>query len=102
MSSLYLPINPSEEDNMWLENGCWSITDQSSSEKFLHIISTSSVRPATIIITGSNWDDGDLLNCIMQVSKIYCHVNFRLEDAFEKSVETTNVWISTLFSKHAL
>ena len=88
-------------DMSWAEGGNWIVSDRSSYVKFYHTTTTSSIRPKTVNIDGSNWNDADLSKCITQVSKIRCGVHLELADAFEKSTETTAGWLSALISKEA-
>ena len=82
------------------DGGDWHVVEQSSLETFHHTITTSSKRPKSITISGSNWNDLDLLEFLTRLSFIHCNVHLRLTDALEKSPETTSNWI-TILTKHA-
>lgn len=84
-----------------LDNGNWLIKDYYCFEKINHTITTSSVRPRSVTIAGSKWNEGELAKCISQVSKMKCRVRLTLQDAFEISAETANDWISTLMATKA-
>lgn len=90
-----------EDDTNWLKNGKWRVVDNSTAERFCHTITTRSIRPTILIISGSNWNDGELLHFITQVSKVHCDVCFALEDAYQKSEETTTALLAVLISERA-
>ena len=82
----------------WVENGDWRIMDKSSAEQFRRTVRTSSRRPACVTITGSNWEEADLLNLLTCVSNRSCKVNLKLYDPFEELQETTSQLIAKVCS----
>ena len=75
--------------------------DKSSAEQFHHTLRTGSRRPASVTITGSNWEEADLLKLLADVSTISCNVLLKPDDSFEKSQETTCHWITNVITgKH--
>ena len=85
----------------WVEQGEWKITDKSSAEQFRHTLRTSSRRPASVTITGSNWENDDLLNLLSKVATLSCKVFIKPDDVFKTSQETTHEWIIRVISgKH--
>ena len=82
----------------WVENGDWQIKNKSSAEQFSRTLRTSSRRPASVTITGSNWVEADLLKLLTSVSTTSCKVHLKPDDAFEKSQDITSHWIANVIS----
>ena len=83
-----------------LENGYIEIKDHLTAEDFKNKITSSYFRPEVVIIRGSNWQEGELLECLKHISTVRCTVTLVLDDAFEIPEETTNDWIAILFAKY--
>ena len=88
-----------EEDTLpCAEKGNWQIMDKSSADQFYHTLRTSSIRPASVTITGSNWEEADLLKLLAEVATVRCKVNLKQDDVFKKSLETSHQWITSVVS----
>ena len=105
MENLFVPQEACDDENTrkiakvllpWVECGNWQIPDQSSADQLHHKLRTSSFRPASVTITGSNWEEADLLKLFTDISTINhkCKIKLNFDDAFEKSPETTFDMIS--------
>ena len=86
----------------WEDNGTWLIDDNSSAEKLMDTLTNSHLRPAIVTITGSQWQEQQLIQCIKIVSSLRCDVYLILDNAFEKTTEATNQWLYILISRPAL
>ena len=83
-----------------LENADIYIIDHRAAEEFMNEITNNYFRPEVVTIMGSNWQEGELLECLKQVSTVRCTVNVILGDAFEIPEETTNDWIEILCAEY--
>lgn len=82
----------------WKENGDWKIANRTSAEQFHHKIRTTGVRPASVTIRASHWEEADLLKLLTDISKIDCQVYLKPDDAFVEFDETTYHLVSSFLT----